>query len=166
MVSHGKVRCAGIFLLSFFLFFIFLEVRWNVIFTSMFSGTSLYLKSKFGVGYLLTMVKNANYKPQQLENVIKGYPYNIFIFSFCPFCSFILFDIGPRHIPDASLLSDFGAELSYRLPGKEISLFSELFTEIDKSQDELGIDSYGISLTTLEEVFLQIGLEEKSVSLL
>ena len=38
------------------------------------TGSSLYLKSKFGVGYLLTMVKNANYKPQQLENLIKEYP--------------------------------------------------------------------------------------------
>lgn len=61
-------------------------------------------------------------------------------------------------------MSDFGAEVSYRLPSKELERFSQLFAEIDKSQDVLGIDSYGISLTTLEEVFLRIGIEEKEVS--
>jgi ATP-binding cassette, subfamily A (ABC1), member 3 len=68
-------------------------------------------------------------------------------------------------VEDASLLSDFGAELSYRLPGKDLKRFCDLFEEIDKSQHKLGIDSYGISLTTLEEVFLRIGMEETEVSL-
>ena len=40
-------------------------------------GSSLYLKSKFGVGYLLTMVKNANFKSEVLDNMIKEYPHSI-----------------------------------------------------------------------------------------
>lgn len=68
------------------------------------------------------------------------------------------------HVGGATQLSDFGAEISYRLPAKDLSQFSKLFLEIDQSQNALGIDSYGISLTTLEEVFLRIGMEEKEVS--
>lgn len=35
--------------------------------------------------------------------------------------------------------------------------FPPMFTEIDEKKDKLSIESYGISITTLEEVFLRIG---------
>ena len=67
-------------------------------------------------------------------------------------------------MPNSSLLSDFGAEVAYRLPGNDLAKFSKLLAEIDATQQQLGIDSYGISLTTLEEVFLRIGMEEKDAA--
>jgi hypothetical protein len=51
VVSRGKVRCVG---------------------------TSLFLKSRFGVGYLLTMVKTPECRPEVLDSLIKGYR---FLFS-------------------------------------------------------------------------------------
>ena len=36
-------------------------------------------------------------------------------------------------------------------------MFKEFFNNFDKDIDSLGIRSYGISVTTLEEVFLKVG---------
>ena len=35
--------------------------------------------------------------------------------------------------------------------------FKTFFEEFDKNLDNLGLSSYGISVTTLEEVFLRVG---------
>lgn len=59
-----------------------------------------------------------------------------------------------KHVPDARLVEDIGHELTYVLPyeaAKEGS-FVELFHEIDDRLFDLGISSYGVSDTTLEEV--------------
>lgn len=43
--------------------------------------------------------------------------------------------------------------------------FSELFSEIEReisSKGSLGISSYGVSMTTLEEIFLKLGEEEEA----
>lgn len=37
-----------------------------------------------------------------------------------------------------------------------IAKFPTMFDELDKSSSKLGIMSYGISITTLEEVFLKV----------
>lgn len=47
------------------------------------------------------------------------------------------------------------------MPKEAASQFAEFFAHLDANKDAIGIESYGISLTTLEEVFLRIGLEEK-----
>lgn len=47
------------------------------------------------------------------------------------------------------------------MPKETASRFPEFFAHLDEVKESMGIDSYGISLTTLEEVFLRIGLEEK-----
>lgn len=55
---------------------------------------------------------------------------------------------------EARLVEDIGHELTYVLPyeaAKE-GAFVELFHEIDDRLSDLGISSYGISETTLEEV--------------
>lgn len=58
---------------------------------------------------------------------------------------------------EARLVEDIGHELTYVLPyeaAKE-GAFVELFHEIDDRLSDLGISSYGISETTLEEVSRQ-----------
>ena len=50
---------------------------------------------------------------------------------------------------------------SYRLPKESASHFPEFFAHLDANKEEIGIESYGVSLTTLEEVFLRIGMEER-----
>ena len=50
---------------------------------------------------------------------------------------------------------DVGAELSYSLPDEKSNLFPGMFEELERRKDELGIASYGASITTMEEVFMK-----------
>ncbi|CDQ88524.1 unnamed protein product, partial [Oncorhynchus mykiss] len=63
-----------------------------------------------------------------------------------------------KHVPAARLVEDLGHELTYVLPYKAAKggAFVELFHEIDDRLSDLGISSYGISDTTLEEIFLKV----------
>ncbi|KAL3755279.1 hypothetical protein ACJRO7_002345 [Eucalyptus globulus] len=107
-------------------------------------GSSLFLKHQFGVGYTLTLVKSA------------------------PTTS-VAADIVYRHIPSAICISEVGTEISFKLPLASSPFFESMFREIEgcmkrsmpssgKSgvDENLGIESYGISVTTLEEVFLRV----------
>jgi len=50
-----------------------------------------------------------------------------------------------------------GSEQSYRLPFEASSCFVSLFEQLETSKRELAVSSYGISVTTLEEVFIRVG---------
>eukprot|EP00605_Chrysophyceae_sp_TOSAG23-4_P000940 GSChrysophyteH1.ASY1.ANO1.1040.1 assembled CDS len=65
-------------------------------------------------------------------------------------------DLIKKHVDSASMITDVGTELSFQLPFSASSLFPKLFSEIEASMDNLGLESYGISVTTLEEVFIKI----------
>ena len=39
---------------------------------------------------------------------------------------------------------------------EEIDKFALLFDTLDTNMEKLGIDSYGVGITTLEEVFLKV----------
>lgn len=62
-----------------------------------------------------------------------------------------------RHIEGAALVSSTGVEMSFRLPAcpDTYSSFEKLCRELDANLDRLGVSSYGLSDTTLEEVFLK-----------
>ncbi|CAJ1912333.1 unnamed protein product [Sphenostylis stenocarpa] len=110
------------------------------------NSCSLFLKHHYGVGYTLTLVKPA------------------------PTAS-IASDIVYRHVPSATCVSEVGTEISFRLPMTSSSAFERMFREIEGcmkkpglnvelsgtgDKDSFGIESYGISVTTLEEVFLRV----------
>lgn len=61
-----------------------------------------------------------------------------------------------KHVKEARLVEDVGHELTYVLPYQSAKDggFVELFHELDDRLTDLGISSYGISDTTLEEVQL------------
>lgn len=58
------------------------------------------------------------------------------------------------HVPAARLVEELGHELTYVLPysAAKDGAFVELFKDLDQKLPELGISSYGVSDTTLEEV--------------
>ncbi|KAK1904072.1 Phospholipid-transporting ATPase ABCA1, partial [Dissostichus eleginoides] len=62
------------------------------------------------------------------------------------------------HVPAARLVEDLGHELTYVLPysAAKDGAFAELFSDLDQKLAELGISSYGVSDTTLEEIFLKV----------
>ena len=59
-------------------------------------------------------------------------------------------------------LSLVGAELSFILPSEATGKFEDLFMDLETRRQELGIASYGASVTTMEEVFLKVGREMDS----
>ncbi|XP_029283093.1 phospholipid-transporting ATPase ABCA1b isoform X2 [Cottoperca gobio] len=62
------------------------------------------------------------------------------------------------HVPAARLVEDLGHELTYVLPysAAKDGAFVTLFKELDRKLPDLGISSYGVSDTTLEEIFLKV----------
>lgn len=70
-----------------------------------------------------------------------------------------------KRIPDVEIDQDIGAELSYSLADEKSALFPEMFEELESRKTELGIASYGASITTMEEVFIRVGREaEKRIA--
>ncbi|XP_010781481.1 ATP-binding cassette sub-family A member 1-like [Notothenia coriiceps] len=70
-------------------------------------------------------------------------------------------DVGQivrRHVPGAVFLESIGQEITFVLPyaGARDGTFALLFSELDRASAELGLTSYGISDTTLEEIFLKV----------
>ncbi|XP_040445068.1 phospholipid-transporting ATPase ABCA7 isoform X1 [Falco naumanni] len=63
-----------------------------------------------------------------------------------------------RLVPGSRLEEDIGHEVLFVLPysGAKDGAFGDLFRELDTRLGELGISSYGISDTTLEEIFLKV----------
>lgn len=52
-----------------------------------------------------------------------------------------------------------GAELSYILPRESSKNFAGLFSQLEDNHEDLGIASYGASMTTMEEVFMKVGTD-------
>jgi len=59
------------------------------------------------------------------------------------------------YVPTAQMESDVSAELSYILPADSKATFENLFDYLSASQADLKISSFGVSVTTMEEVFLR-----------
>uniref|UniRef100_H0WI55 ABC transporter domain-containing protein n=1 Tax=Otolemur garnettii TaxID=30611 RepID=H0WI55_OTOGA len=64
-----------------------------------------------------------------------------------------------HHIPDAKLTAQSEEKLVYILPLERTNKFPDLYRDLDKCSNQ-GIENYGVSITTLNEVFLK--LEGKS----
>jgi len=84
-----------------------------------------------GVGYHLYIVKNPACIVENILEAIK------------------------THVPQVQLERNVGAELSFILPKEQSGKFEQLFTDLEHNQVSLRIGSFGVSLTTLEEVFLK-----------
>ncbi|TKS89342.1 ATP-binding cassette sub-family A member 5 [Collichthys lucidus] len=63
-----------------------------------------------------------------------------------------------QHVPKAKLSRQHEAELTFTLPFENMDMFPGLFSELDR-QPNLGIINYGVSMTTLEDVFLRLEAE-------
>ena len=96
-------------------------------------GSSIFLKEKFGVGYYLTIDKTTQNPAPEIDKFVM------------------------QRIAGAIKLSEVSSEISFQLPNVEVESFRDFFLEIDQNMEALQIKSYGISATTLEEVFLKVG---------
>ncbi|XP_044269819.1 phospholipid-transporting ATPase ABCA3-like [Tribolium madens] len=103
-------------------------------------GTSFFLKKKYGAGYHLILEKLPNCNPKKVTELLKKY------------------------IPDIQIHGNVGSELSYLLKENYVAYFENLLYDLEINTEKLGIRSYGISLTTLEDVFLKVGTGSKTTS--
>uniref|UniRef100_A0A8B9F4L1 P-type phospholipid transporter n=1 Tax=Amazona collaria TaxID=241587 RepID=A0A8B9F4L1_9PSIT len=149
IISHGKLCCVG---------------------------SSLFLKNQLGTGYYLTLVKkDVDSSLSSCRNSSSTVSYLKKDDSVSQSSSdaglgsdhesdTLTIDVSAisnlitKHVPEARLVEDIGHELTYVLPYKAAKegAFVELFHEIDDRLADLGISSYGISETTLEEIFLKV----------
>lgn len=71
-----------------------------------------------------------------------------------------------NHVPEAKLKSNIGSELGFLLPRGAAGKFEGLFSELEGKRCDLGVSSYGCSITTMEEVFLRVsGLQDVDASI-
>lgn len=95
-------------------------------------GSPFFLKKRYGVGYRLVCVKGSRCDIYGFTNNVLG-----------------------KHIPDIKVETDIGTELSYILRDEYTSSFRSVLKDVEDKSAQYGITSYGVSLTTLEEVFLK-----------
>ncbi|XP_045777399.1 phospholipid-transporting ATPase ABCA1-like isoform X2 [Maniola jurtina] len=59
-------------------------------------------------------------------------------------------------VPDATVKETSLNSISYNLPAKSSDKFPKLFNHLEAQRSQLGIDSIGVGVSTLEEVFLKL----------
>lgn len=96
-------------------------------------GSPFFLKKRFGVGYRLVCVKGTDCNTTGFSNLLS------------------------RHISNLQIETDVGSELSYILSEDYRSAFRDILKDVEEHSKDFGVESYGISLTTLEEVFMKVG---------
>lgn len=84
-----------------------------------------------GTGYHMHIVKGKNFDMNAVKAVLGNF------------------------VPDATLESNHEGEATFNLLSDSHSNFGSLFEEIETTKDTLGINSCGITVTTMEDVFLK-----------
>uniref|UniRef100_A0A8C0AL76 ATP binding cassette subfamily A member 10 n=1 Tax=Bos mutus grunniens TaxID=30521 RepID=A0A8C0AL76_BOSMU len=95
------------------------------------AGSSLFLKRKWGIGYHLSLHRNERCNTERITSLIT------------------------QHISDAKLTAENEEKLVYTLPLERTDKFPDLCRDLENSSDQ-GIMNFGVSMTTLNEVFLNL----------
>uniref|UniRef100_A0A8C7H2D2 P-type phospholipid transporter n=1 Tax=Oncorhynchus kisutch TaxID=8019 RepID=A0A8C7H2D2_ONCKI len=134
IISHGKLCCVG---------------------------SSLFLKNQLGTGYYLTLVKKGP------EPSLSSFHNSSSTVSFtkkeedCPSESSSDAGLGSEHESEAATIGKHLTHRRHNPMAKKISHCNTarafvLFKDMDDRLPDLGISSYGVSDTTLEEIFLKV----------
>ncbi|NXU54465.1 ABCAA protein, partial [Turnix velox] len=94
-------------------------------------GSSLFLKQKWGIGYHLRIHVNESCDIEKVTSLVK------------------------QHIPNVIFSGHSQYELRYKLPLENVNKFPDLFSGLESCSDQ-GVINYGVSMTTLEDVFLRL----------
>lgn len=92
-------------------------------------GSSNFLKHKFGVGYNLTIVKHEICDDSKIKKIVQEQVW-------------VSEDVFSLQIPEATLLTNVGMELTYQLPFNTSDKFVGLFQIFDDHLEELAISTY------------------------
>uniref|UniRef100_A0A8K9XEC0 ATP-binding cassette, sub-family A (ABC1), member 4b n=1 Tax=Oncorhynchus mykiss TaxID=8022 RepID=A0A8K9XEC0_ONCMY len=110
-------------------------------------GSPLFLKNCFGVGFYLTLVRRMK------DSLCKG-PGRV---SLCKGPGDVdnITTLIHHHVPEAKLIEAIGQELTFLLPNKGFKhrAYASLFRELEETLGDMGLSSFGISDTSLEEPY-------------
>ncbi|XP_072520888.1 ATP-binding cassette sub-family A member 2 isoform X2 [Salminus brasiliensis] len=132
IISHGKLKCCG---------------------------SPLFLKSTYGDGYKLTLVKKQSDSNTADQSSVPPSS------SLSPCSESRVTQFIRQYVASCLLVSDSNTELSYVLPSEAVKkgCFERLFQALEQSLDSLALTSFGVMDTTLEEVFLKVSEEDLSM---
>ncbi|GMT18917.1 hypothetical protein PFISCL1PPCAC_10214, partial [Pristionchus fissidentatus] len=99
------------------------------------SGTGNFLKKRFSTGYVLTVVMGE--KSVDVERAVAS--------------------LAERHVRGSRVSGVHGLQMDISLPKEEYARFPALFADLETNAVKLGVSSFGLSLNTLEHVFLRVG---------
>lgn len=105
IITHGKLRCVG---------------------------SSMFLKSHFGLGYSLELSKQRRDAPvDKIQALIAAY------------------------VPTVQRTIDSNTECHFQLPSDASHKLPSLLTEFEQQQSALEIESYAVTVGTLQEIFMR-----------
>ena len=98
-------------------------------------GSPLFLKARLGLGYHLSLLLSSDAAGGAASS---------------------LTSLVEAHVCGSVCEAHVGAELSFLLPADGVAAFPALLRQLDSRAGELGVEGYGISCSSLEEIFLSI----------
>ncbi|XP_035855343.1 retinal-specific phospholipid-transporting ATPase ABCA4 isoform X2 [Sander lucioperca] len=136
-------------------------------------GSPIFLKNCFGAGFYLTVVRRMKHDtPKASCDRTDDCSCN------CSKCSKFKVDqeesrppdrqmdgnmeritaLIHHHVPQARLIEAIGQELTYLLPNRNFKpkAYASLFRELEETLVDIGLSSFGVSDTSLEEIFLKV----------
>jgi hypothetical protein len=122
-------------------------------------GSSLFLKKTYGVGYQLTIEKQPRTSKAAPLALTGDGADGIEVNGKGGLVSTAddkLAGIVDGSVPEATLLTNVGTEMSFQLPLGAASSFAPMFQQLDAEMENGGIVTYGVGVTTLDEVFLLV----------
>lgn len=102
-------------------------------------GSSFFLKKRFGTGYHLICEKKFDCHSDFVTGLLRKY------------------------LPTLEIDTENESEIAYLLPEDQVPIFKEMFRDLEQNERNLNLNSYGVSLTTMEEIFLKFGKDSVSV---
>uniref|UniRef100_A0AAX7T7K5 P-type phospholipid transporter n=1 Tax=Astatotilapia calliptera TaxID=8154 RepID=A0AAX7T7K5_ASTCA len=117
-------------------------------------GSPIFLKNCFGAGFYLTLVRRMKHDTLKVGTKEEG--------TCCIFESHTpdrqmdgnITALVHHHVPQARLIEAIGQELTFLLPNRNFQprAYASLFRELEETLLDIGLSSFGVSDTSLEEV--------------
>ena len=101
-------------------------------------GSPIFLKRNFGSGFYLNVEKLPGCKTKKVLKLVKN------------------------DIKDVTLLADSEFAMELGIPFGNDAKFASLFDHLDEKAAELNLGKYGMTLTTLEDVFIEMSMDYDS----
>lgn len=109
-------------------------------------GSPLYLKSMYSSGYSLVLTKTVKTSNQSNAVLNASGETETDVRTIA---------LVKNLVPDAEVNENLASEISFVLPAEQSSRFGELFKQLDAQKSVLNVTNVGISISTLEDVFLK-----------